>query len=60
MTCPSKNKIEKQEYKDPALKTTIEIVSVLFVGIYLLVSFLTMAWHLTWIIWIIYSLMLNI
>ena len=29
-------------------------------AIYLLVSFLTMAWHITWIIWIIYAILSEI
>lgn len=28
--------------------------------IYLVISFITMAWHITWIIWIIYSLIIEI
>lgn len=40
------------ESKTEAL--AIEIVAVLFLIIYLLVSFLTGAWHITWILWIVF------
>ena len=40
------------ESKTEAL--TIQIVASLFLIIYLLVSFLTKAWHITWILWIVF------
>ena len=40
------------ESKTEAL--AIQIVAVLFLIIYLLVSFLTSAWHITWILWIVF------
>lgn len=40
------------ESKTEAL--TIQIVAILFLIIYLLVSFLTGAWHITWILWIVF------
>ena len=43
------------ESKEEALAT--QIVATLFLVIYLLTSFLTGAWHITWIIWIIYALL---
>ena len=33
-----------------------EILSIITLIIYLVVSFITMAWHITWIIWVVYSL----
>lgn len=59
MTRPSKKK-EEQEEKNPILKSTIEATALIFTCIYLIVSFLTMAWHLTWIIWIIFSIVVSI
>ena len=59
MSRPSK-KDKKKEEIDPTLKSVIEITSLVFTCIYLLVSFLTMAWHITWIIWIIYSIVVEI
>ena len=40
------------ESKTEAL--AIQIVATLFLAIYLLVSFLTGAWHITWILWIVF------
>ena len=40
------------ESKTEAL--AIQIVALLFLIIYLLVSFLTGAWHITWILWIVF------
>ncbi len=31
------------------------IISLIFVAIYLIISFITMAWHITWILWCIYA-----
>ena len=33
----------------------IELTSIIFTIIYLLTSFLTGAWHLTWLIWLVYA-----
>lgn len=59
MTRPSK-KEKKVHKKNPVLKGIISIVTLIFTCVYLLVSFLTMAWHITWIIWIIYSIVVKI
>ena len=32
----------------------LEIIALIFTVIYLVISFITMAWHITWIIWIIH------
>ena len=32
-----------------------EIIALFFLIIYLIVSFITMAWHITWIIWIVFA-----
>jgi len=50
----SKESKEKPETKKNTLcKQVISIVDTLFVTIYLIVSFATMAWHITWIIFLI-------
>ena len=41
-------------------KQVIHITSILFTIIYLFVSFMTMQWQITWIIWIIYALVESI
>lgn len=52
------SRVEKieEEKKNPMLKPVISIFSLATVCIYLLVSFITMAWHITWIIWIVYAI----
>ena len=45
--CEDENTVEKQ---------VIHITSIFFTIIYLLISFITMQWQITWIIWIIYAL----
>ncbi|MBR1416645.1 MAG: helix-turn-helix transcriptional regulator [Bacilli bacterium] len=55
-----KNKVEKEENKNTTFKQIENIVSILTVIIYLGISFITMAWHLTWIIWLIYALVIEI
>ena len=62
MTRPSNKKELKEEEKNtnPVLKTINSIVTLLTTCIYLLISFITMAWHITWIIWVIYSAIIKI
>lgn len=49
------------EIKENKLKKQIrKILSLITTTIYLLISFLTYAWHITWIIWIIYGLIMEI
>lgn len=59
MTRPGKRE-KRVKTKNPILKGIIGIVTLIFACIYLLVSFFTMDWHITWIIWIIYSLIVRI
>ena len=44
---------EKSTKKNNICKQVIGIVDAIFVTIYLLISFATMAWHITWIIFLI-------
>ena len=59
-----KEKIVDESKEDftnnPLIKQIESIISLLTVIIYLGVSFLTMAWHVTWIIWLIYALVMEI
>lgn len=52
---PKKVEPQKELYKQ-----VDKIVSISFLIIYLLISFITMAWHITWLIWIIYALVTEI
>ena len=51
----SHDKKKKNKYK-----SIDSIISILFLIIYLIISFSTMAWEITWIIWIVYALVLKI
>ena len=52
--------VEFKKVHDPMMKSMLSIVSLITTCIYLLVSFLTMAWHITWIIWIVYLVVCEI
>ena len=49
-------KEKKETKKDKTVKQICEIIDILGVVIYFIVSFLTMAWHITWIIFLIIGL----
>lgn len=53
-------KLLSEELKQKELKIVTETVATIFLVIYLLLSFTTMDWHITWIIWIIYAAVENI
>ena len=48
-------KIKAVGAKNKTEALIIEIIATFFLVIYLLVSFLTMAWHITWILWVIFA-----
>lgn len=60
MTRPSRKEEKEEEKHDPVLKAIISIITLVATGVYLTVSFLTGAWHITWIIWIIFSVIIKI
>ena len=45
---------------NPVYKSVVSIVSLITTVIYLLVSFITGAWHITWIIWLVYAIVVQI
>lgn len=47
----------KQEEKNPIVKRINKIIDVIGLIVYLLISFTTMAWHITWIIFIVCGLL---
>lgn len=51
-----KKRLVIESKQDKLKKQVIEIASIITVVIYLSISFLTMAWHITWLIWIVYAL----
>ena len=52
----SKKEKKRETKKDKTVKQVCEIIDILGVVIYFIVSFLTMAWHITWIIFLIIGL----
>ncbi len=55
-----KEETKKQKETNKLRKQIDEVIGLFVVIIYLIVSFLTMAWHLTWIIFLIYGLITEI
>ena len=55
----SKNNKEEKKVNE-AYKKYDELVSIFFTIIYLIMSFVTKAWHLTWILWVVYALVIEI
>ena len=53
-------KEKKAKVKNTLYKQIEEILSLVTVIIYLGISFLTHAWHITWLIWIMYALVMSI
>ena len=51
---------KEKKVKDKKLESINEITAGLFCIVYFLVSFITMAWHITWIIWILYAVVTSI
>ncbi len=59
----SKNKEEekKEEIENNSIVKTINaIMGLIFTAIYLYISFVTMAWAITWILWIVYAIFTKI
>ena len=59
-TCIVYKKKKEEKEEDKLLKQVENILSAVTLVIYFLVSFKTMAWHITWIIWIVYGLIYEI
>ena len=51
---------KKKEVKDKKLENIISLTATIFCFVYLLASFITMAWHLTWLIWILFAVVKQI
>lgn len=49
-----------KENENPIKKAIISITSLLITCIYLTISFMTMAWHITWIIWLIHAAIVSL
>ncbi len=53
MSIPKFEKTKEEEKKDKIVKQISDIIGGIGVAIYFIVSFITMAWHITWVIFII-------
>lgn len=56
----TKSEMKELSIKEKKISSLRQITSGIFAIIYFLVSFLTMAWHITWLIWIIYAVVFEI
>lgn len=57
MSIPKFDKTKKEEKQDKIAKQINDIIGAIGVALYFIVSFTTMAWHITWVIFIIIGLM---
>lgn len=55
-----KDKVKEEKEKNPIIKTINNIIDIYSIIIYMIVSFETMAWYITWIIFIIAELIKEI
>ena len=55
-----KIKTEEEAEHDKLINQISDVVAIIVLIFYLIISFKTMAWHLTWIIWVIFGLFTEI
>lgn len=55
-----KKEKKEEQVKNKLYKQIEDILGIITVIIYLGISFITLAWHITWMIWLIYALVLEI
>lgn len=61
MSIPKKQKVSKfNDHTKKMVDSINTILSIFILIIYLCLSFFTNAWHITWILWIVYALLTNI
>ena len=56
----SKEKETEQKKEKNKYEWLDDLVTLIFTAIYLLISFITMHWEITWILWIVYAIVLEI
>ena len=59
MSLPKEKETEKKKEKNK-YEWLDDLVTLIFTAIYLLISFITMHWEITWILWIVYAIVLEI
>lgn len=60
MSIPKFEKTQEEKKQDSIYKQITGIISGIFVALYFIISFTTMAWHITWVIFIIDGLVCQI
>ena len=60
LTGKKENKRSEVKNNKGTYKQIESVLSIIVLILYLAISFFTMAWHITWIIWIIYALIMEI
>lgn len=55
-----KEKLKEEKKENKLYKQIEEIIGLITLIIYMAISFITMAWHITWFIWLIYALVMEI
>lgn len=60
MSMPKKEETKEKQKRKEEIEKFDGIIALVFTCIYLFVSFITMAWHITWLIWIVYALIIEI
>ncbi len=51
-----KKKTKEEDQESKIVKQINEVIAIIVLFFYLLLSFLTMAWYITWVLWIVYAL----
>lgn len=59
LSLPKKENTEEKR-KQREIEKYDGVIAIFFTCIYLLLSFLTRAWHITWLLWIVYALIIEI
>lgn len=50
----------KEKKNDSITKNVNSVLGLVFSALYLVISFKTMAWHITWILWLIYAALIKL
>lgn len=59
ISLPKKENTEEKR-KQKEIEKYDGVIAIFFTCIYLFISFLTSAWHITWLLWIVYALIIEI
>ena len=54
------NKEKKKKEENPIVKSINQVLALIVFVIYMVISFISGAWHITWILWVIYAIISEI